>query len=109
MTDVLRFHAPGPWLTRDLKECVLARDYDALRLQLADIESQNRVMWDVASDREARLAESARDSQRYRWLVNCNDAGVWAFLAGMDDDQIDVAIDKWMAASETESGTHKQE
>ncbi len=27
---VKRFMAPGPWITRDLKECVLASDYDAL-------------------------------------------------------------------------------
>lgn len=26
-----RFMAPGPWITRDLKECVLASDDDALR------------------------------------------------------------------------------
>jgi hypothetical protein len=29
MSEVLRFRAPGPWITRDLKECVLASDYDA--------------------------------------------------------------------------------
>ena len=27
---VKRFMAPGPWITRDLKECVRASDYDAL-------------------------------------------------------------------------------
>jgi hypothetical protein len=27
---VERFPAPGPWITRDLKPCVLASDYDAL-------------------------------------------------------------------------------
>ena len=26
-----RFMAPGPWITRDLKECVRASDHDALR------------------------------------------------------------------------------
>lgn len=31
MNDVRRFMAPGPWITRDLKECVLASDYDALQ------------------------------------------------------------------------------
>jgi hypothetical protein len=31
---------------------------EELRSRLADIESQNRVMWDVANDREARLAEA---------------------------------------------------
>ena len=27
-TKVLRFRAPGPWITRDLKPCILASDYD---------------------------------------------------------------------------------
>lgn len=70
-------------------------DRDALKAEIEHLRS--------------RLAEAEVDARRYRWLVNCNDAGVWAFLAGMDDDQIDEAIDKWLAASETESGTHKQE
>lgn len=47
MTQILRFHAPGPWLTRNLKECVLASDYD---------------------DLAARLAEAERDAARYRWI-----------------------------------------
>jgi hypothetical protein len=33
--DVLRFPAPGPWITRDLKLCVLASDYDALAAETA--------------------------------------------------------------------------
>ena len=28
-SEVKRFMAPGPWITRDLKECVLASDFDA--------------------------------------------------------------------------------
>ena len=35
---VKRFMAPGPWITRDLKECVLASDYDALAARLAAAE-----------------------------------------------------------------------
>ena len=30
MAEVKRFMAPGPWITRDLKPCVLAEDYDRL-------------------------------------------------------------------------------
>lgn len=30
MSDIKRFMAPGPWVTRDLKLCVLASDYDQL-------------------------------------------------------------------------------
>lgn len=48
MSEVKRFMAPGPWVTRDLKECVRASDYDALA---------------------ARLAEAERDAARYRWLT----------------------------------------
>ena len=36
MTDIKRFFAPGPWVTRDLKECVRASDYDALAARLAE-------------------------------------------------------------------------
>lgn len=36
--DPQRFMAPGPWATRDLKECVLASAYDTLRRQVADLE-----------------------------------------------------------------------
>lgn len=32
--------APGPWLTRDLKECVLASDYDALAAENAALKAQ---------------------------------------------------------------------
>lgn len=35
------------------------------RSRLADIEAQNRVMWDVANDREARLAEAVTALRRY--------------------------------------------
>jgi hypothetical protein len=38
MSNVLRFHAPGPWITRDLKECVLASDYDALAVRCRKYE-----------------------------------------------------------------------
>jgi hypothetical protein len=31
--------APGPWITRDLKECVLASDYDALAARLAEADA----------------------------------------------------------------------
>ena len=44
---VKRFMAPGPWITRDLKECVRASDYDAL-----------------AAERDALR----KDAERYRWL-----------------------------------------
>jgi hypothetical protein len=38
MSEVLRFPAPGPWITRDLKLCVLASDYDALADRLDKAE-----------------------------------------------------------------------
>jgi hypothetical protein len=33
---VKRFSAPGPWMTRDLKPCVLATDFDELE-KLANV------------------------------------------------------------------------
>lgn len=54
MSNVLRFHAPGPWLTRDLKECVLASDYDALAARLAEADKANQLL-------RAELAAAARE------------------------------------------------
>jgi len=31
MSEVKRFKAAGPWITRELRDCVLASDYDALK------------------------------------------------------------------------------
>ncbi len=61
---VKRFHAPGPWITRDLKECVLASDYDALEVN---------ALREMAL-LQARLAEAKRDAARYRWLRMCHPA-----------------------------------
>ena len=38
MSKILRWKAAGPWITRDLKDAVLARDYDALAARLAEAE-----------------------------------------------------------------------
>jgi hypothetical protein len=32
--QVLRFNAPGPWLTRELRQCVQASDYDEMAKML---------------------------------------------------------------------------
>ena len=53
---------------------------------------------DAEIDRLRReLAEARRDAERYRWLSSQNDPIIWEYLGGMDDDQIDEAIDKWIA------------
>jgi hypothetical protein len=64
MADVLRFHAPGPWITRDLKECVLASDYDALAARLAEAERERDILrsalntvLNIPDMTEAQLAE----------------------------------------------------
>lgn len=56
MTNVRRFMAPGPWITRDLKECVRASDYDALReaawrVQCYRCKGRGHVMGAIGSDR----------------------------------------------------------
>ncbi len=54
---VERFMAPGPWITRDLKPCVLASDYDALARDLAACKIA-RDGWMKASDEaHARIRE----------------------------------------------------
>ena len=40
-----------------------ANGYAELEARLAEAETQNRVMWDVANDREARLAEAMRPKE----------------------------------------------
>lgn len=56
--------------------CALC-ELESLRSRLADIEAQNRVMWDVANDREARLAEVDANAP---WLTQahilCSDHGI---------------------------------
>lgn len=38
MSEVMRFKAPGPWITRELRDCVQASDYDAIAKRLAEAE-----------------------------------------------------------------------
>ena len=52
MTDIQRFFAPGPWVTRDLKECVLASDYDALAAE-RDALLRMLAEWCVAVDNDS--------------------------------------------------------
>lgn len=58
---VRRFKAAGPWITRDLRDCVLASDYDELERELA-----------AAKDECERLRE---DAERYRQLKADMDHG----------------------------------
>ena len=62
---VQRFMAPGPWITRDLKECVRASDYDALAARLAAAELLSDARKAAATMYAARLAEAER--QRDYW------------------------------------------
>ena len=65
MTDIQRFFAPGPWVTRDLKECVLASDYDALAAERdalrKDAERYHRVMQVIRSLCAAKTPELLAD------------------------------------------------
>lgn len=69
--------------------CILRRENTALRSRLADIESQNRVMWDVASDREARLAEVEEELAQWQATgesVTRNEHDIAARLAEAERD-----------------------
>ena len=82
MSGVKRFMAPGPWITRDLKECVRASDYDALL---------------------ARCEADERDAARYRWLRDRSTPPDAVYIAtdritqSMVGDSIDAAIDAAMS------------
>lgn len=105
--------------------CALC-DLEALRSRLAETEGREQmllrrcdVLEEERNESDARLADWHRcasraitnqavgelsgmaariqDAQRYRWLVGQNDPIIWHYLGGMDDDQIDEAIDKWIA------------
>jgi hypothetical protein len=77
---VKRFMAPGPWITRDLKECVRASDYDAL-----------------AAERDALR----KDAERYRWLRDSAGNDIMEKLMAECspprwDELVDAAIDAAM-------------
>lgn len=59
MTDIQRFFAPGPWVTRDLKECVLASDYGALAAENAALRE--------AAGKALRLLDYADDSDHCQY------------------------------------------
>jgi hypothetical protein len=65
MSEVLRFRAPGPWITRDLKECVLASDYDALAAQLASYQAARVRDVDEKAWLSARKAELEADVAKW--------------------------------------------
>lgn len=101
MTDIVERLRPIPHGSQcRIENCVrceaaaeIERLRDLFRMAVRNCERYEERL----SETEERLEQAARDSARYRWLVNCNDAGVWSFLSGMDDDQIDEEIDRWMA------------
>lgn len=67
---------------------------------VTDAQEELRKCQQDAIQLQDRLAEAEalrEDAQRYRWLVGQNDPIIWDYLGGMDDDQIDEAIDKWIA------------
>ena len=103
-------------------ECAI--EVESLRSRLADLEAERELIVQRAENAEATLetcdllrieaierhsryvkavgelagmAARIQDAQRYRWLVGQNDPIIWHYLGGMDDDQIDEAIDKWIA------------
>ena len=72
--------------------------------EIEQLQDQNSSLlatnYDLRKERDRmtdELTETRRDAQRYRWLVSQGDPILWDYLGGMDDDQIDEAIDKWIA------------
>jgi hypothetical protein len=107
-SDVLRFLAPGPWITRDLKPCVLAEDYDALAAEFAEYrksaEARIEQLQDEFAQAELDRDKYARDANRF-----------WAALAearqllGVYRVQRDHAEADLMRALKCDKATDKQE
>lgn len=91
---------------REERALIVARAENAERaLEEAD-ERHGRYVKAVGE--LAGMAARIQDAQRYRWLVGQNDPIIWDYLGGMDDDQIDEAIDKWIADDAHLSRKEKQ-
>ncbi len=131
MSELAKAHAEIERLNRIINSGDTLRDHairkamrerDEALARLSDIESQNRMMWDVANDREARLAEAERDSQRLDWLERHLFEGRWDGTIGrpkswhmagpyrhtlqrMRGDALREAIDLAMRA---DSATHRE-
>jgi hypothetical protein len=98
--------APGPWITRDLKECVLASDYDALAAENAALKAQLAYAASTGDECAIEVEALRKDAERYRWLRDATGwsiqqwlglSGVWTeYLSGKN---LDAAIDAAMGES----------
>lgn len=80
MSDVKRFKAPGPWITRELRDCVQASDYDAIAAQLATAQAR---------------VEAARVA--FEELFHCSD------MMMLDGDYARHLAKTWLAVNEFEN------
>ena len=77
---VKRFMAPGPWITRDLKPCVLASDYDnaivMLKIMVSLAENSSGLTGDAEEAiREARALCSQSDAETNGFTTLCAHRG----------------------------------
>ena len=73
MEEVLRFRAPGPWITRDLKYCVLASDFDRVvadNCELHRIASEAIAATTGVNMRNTELVAERDEAVRARDEVN---------------------------------------
>ena len=68
-TPIKRFMAPGPWITRELRECVQAKDYDALASDLAaalsELASVKAELQNIAEADYRKWDPEMRDPQSF--------------------------------------------
>lgn len=88
MSSVFRWMAAGPWITRDLKEAVLAADYDQLEMEAGTLGADN-------NDLRAQLVKIA---------AIAHDGG----LCGMSEGDALVAIRRLTLAHWVMSGTESE-
>jgi hypothetical protein len=77
--------------------CQLHDRIDALTAENAALKAQLAYAASTGDECAIEVEELRKDAERYRWLVSQGDPILWDYLGGMDDDQIDEAIDKWLA------------
>ena len=112
MSELAKAHAEIERLNRIINSGDTLRDHairkamrerDEALARLSDIESQNRMMWDVANDREARLAEAVKDNERLHAVAGRLIAVIRNVHGHLLDDRIDAAL-----LGATDSATNRE-
>ena len=95
---VFRFKAPGPWVTRDLKDCVLASDYDALAAENTALREENERLT-AANEARAEYLTTRRVGNDVDSYVNLAETKIEELRAQLAEAQEELA--QWRATGES--------